>query len=144
MNERRYPRIEFDEEDLWEAKQFRDLHIRERSAEEHEEYQRTHVKDWIRRMRSAEASHENIRPIWLRRNEGGGTYFGAVIDYVIPTREDFDVYATIYIHSESGPTIIELWLPKEDGSGEPYVATKESYDLNSLDRAIHIAESYYA
>lgn len=143
MNERRYIKLEKDEDDLEYAKHFRDSHIRECSAEEHEQYQRTLLKEWIHNMWQAEASHENIRPLWLRRNEGGGTYFGAVIDYVIPTREDLDIYATIYIHSESGPTMIELWLPKEDGSGEPWVAYKEMYDLHSLDQALHMAESYY-
>ncbi len=142
-NERQFITVENSEYDLAEAQAFYDLHVREYTEEEFETYLRAQCEQWKEQAWRAESDHAPIRAMWLKRNAGGGTYFGAVIDYVVPMREGFQAYAMIGIHSESGPTEIELYLPSQDGSEEPVRVMNEAYSLEALDRTIQLVESYY-
>ena len=81
-----------------------------------------------------------IKPMWLRRNAYVGSEFGAHIDCVSP-RSSERTLAAIDVSSDGGNPIIEVWMPREDGSGEPVVATAEHYSRESLLRAIDYVES---
>lgn len=144
MNERNYVKYEKVEEDFYEAQSFLDFHAHKRTPEEHSEYQRILVERWIERGWEAESGHTIIRPMWLSRYEGNDAPSGVVFDYLTPTcDDDFDVYATITIYNDGDSTQIELVMPKEDGSGEPYVIFQKQYSLYALDLALQIAESCY-
>ncbi len=124
--------------DVSRATEFQSRHVY--TARDFDSYQDDMIQEWKEQAKASLEGGKIIRPLWMRRNEGGGTYFGACIDYWIPVHGEQRLFAYIDIHSESGPLEIAVYFPDEETS-EPIRATEEAYNLQSLQRAIDLVET---
>jgi hypothetical protein len=125
--------------DFTKVKEFRDRHVY--PAADFDAYQSEILQQWKEQALASLHEGKSIRPMWMRRNNESGTFFGACIDYWIPVNGQMYLLAMLDIHSESGPTEIEVYFPSDDGSGEPILATCEMYNPESLANAIELVES---
>jgi len=113
------------------AERFQNLHVHLRT--DIDTYQKEMLDKWKRDTESAVASGEPTQPVWMRRTDEMGSEFAAHIDYMVP---GVGYFGAIDITDS-----VDVWLPKEDGSGEPIVVTSEPYELEALERAIALVES---
>lgn len=121
------------------AARFEALHVH--LPVDYETYRQEMIDQWVEDVEDAEETGDTVRPMWLRRNAANTSEFSGHIDYLMPMRDEAAVFAGIDISSDGGHTEIQVLFPKEDGSGEPVVATTEPYDLDALARAIELVES---
>ena len=108
---------------------------------DYETYRFGLLEQWRADTADAVARGDSTKPMWLRRNGETSAEFAAHIDYVVPLDGKVSYLAAIDIDGGGGNTEIQVWLPKEDGSGEPIVATCEPYNLETLDQAIALIEA---
>lgn len=121
------------------AQRFEALHIH--TPVDYDTYVDEMLEQWREDAEDAAEGERSIRPMWLRRNGDDYTQFAAHIDYLMPMRDEAVYLAAIDVSSDGGRTEVEVWLPKDDGSGEPVIASREPYSLETLARAIEFAES---
>lgn len=121
-------------EDLGRARHFLDTHVS--APDNYETYLEEQIKTW----RANVEAGERVRPFWARYNGDSYTQFAAHVGYVLPLNNELRQYAAIDISSDDGHAEVQVWLPMEDGSGEPEVRFREAYSIESLERAITFAE----
>lgn len=121
------------------AQEFYNTHII--APENYESYAIAELAKWFQTSKQSLMGEEQPKLMWLRRNGENYTEFAAHIDYILPASEKIVSYAQIDISSDGGRSEIQVWLPAEDGSGVPEVATSEAYTLSALDRAIDFVET---
>lgn len=121
------------------AKRFAELHIH--APVDYDMYIEEMLEQWRENAEDAAEGQRPIRPMWLRRNGDDYNEFAAHIDYLMPMTDGAVYVAAIDISSDGGPPEVQVWLPSENSSGEPVIATEEPYCLDSLARAIEFAES---
>lgn len=122
-----------------QADQFQALHIHLRT--DYETYFKEVFLKWEEHAKEELEAGRPVRPLWLRRTDEMGSEFGAIIDYIIPIKDEVLYLATIDIDGSGGQTDISVLMPSEDGSGEPVRVTNEAYTLPALQRAIAYVES---
>ena len=115
------------------ASEFFSLHVA--VPKDYEAYVEQVTATWRDRV-AAEGPSDAPRGFWLRANGESGSEFGAHINYWVPSGEKLGCIAAIDIADGE----IQVWQPKDDGSGEPVVVTREAYSLPALERAIDFAE----
>lgn len=116
-------------------RRFTEIHVH--IPQDYEAYREEMVEQWRERAEAAWLKDEPIAPMWLRRNGESGAEFSAHIDYLIPMATEVRYLAAIDISDQ----YVQVWLPAEDGSGEPVVSLSEPYDDESLMRAIELVEA---
>lgn len=124
------------------AARFEQLHIY--PPVDYDTYCDEMITQWQEGVEESIENNEPIKAMWLRRNGESYTEFAAHVDYVLPDTEYPRYFASIDVENDGGRAEIQVWLPNEDGSGEPIVASAEPYDMDSLERAISLVESHFA
>lgn len=123
--------------DVERARQFLETHVYALPANL-DEYSTQQHKEWGEDAEVALNRGEKIKPMWLS-NRDSTDEFSAHVNGYCPRGDAWEWRVAIDISTE-GQSEVEVWLPKDDGSGEPVVAFSEAFTLESLDRAIRFAE----
>lgn len=121
------------------AARFEALHIH--LPTDYETYQQEMLLQWKEDAEDALEAGRSIRPLWLRRTDDMSSEFGAHIDYIMPMANEVRYLAALDIGSNGGGMDVDVWLPKDDGSGEPVTVMSEPYNLENLEYAIEFVES---
>lgn len=121
------------------ATQFVADHILIRERNNYDDYEKKTIEAWKKQVEALGPEYAP-RGFWMRSDDRTYSEYGAHINYLVPSGESFGIVGAIDVSNDGPVPEIEVHLPKEDGSGEPAIASREAYSLTALDRAIALVE----